>query len=377
MFEAAIYAPIVYTLLFFLCIVMCIHISPANSSRLVAGQYDQRVFSLVLAAFLIVFIGLRPISGTYFGDTITYSWSFEEYLQSGELPSEEREGVWAWLLKICANFTDVHGWFLVIDVIYIGLNLYICRKLAPRNGYLLFVAFLSSFLFFGSAVNGLRNALASSLVLLAMTLFAQNKKKLVLPVLLAIIAINTHVAVLLTVLGAIVASTVLVSEKGTKLALVIWVSSIFISLIASDVLLNFFGGLGIDDRMERYLSTTTINETMQQFSRTGFRWDFLLYSAMPIVFGWYLVVKRKITDRPFSILLNTYILTNAFWILVINAAFSNRFAALSWALYPFILAYPLVKFKIWNKRQGYFAAWILFGQALFTYFMWFYPWIMG
>lgn len=94
---------------------------------------------------------------------------------------------------------------------------------------------------------------------------------------------------------------------------------------------------------------------------------FLLYSSMPILLGFYILQKRKITDRIYVILLNTYILANAFWIIVINASFSNRFAYLSWFLYPIVLVYPLLKLSIW-KDQSRKTALILMFHCSFTYF---------
>ena len=58
-----------------------------------------------------------------------------------------------------------------------------------------------------------------------------------------------------------------------------------------------------------------------------------------------------------------------FWIIVINASFSNRFAYLSWFLYPIVLSYPLLRMSIW-KNQGRKTAYILIAHSLFTYLMW-------
>ena len=60
---------------------------------------------------------------------------------------------------------------------------------------------------------------------------------------------------------------------------------------------------------------------------------------------------------------------NAFWIMVIRAEFSNRFAYLSWFLYPIVLAYPLLKLKIWPKTQGNKTAVIMAGHLAFTLLM--------
>jgi hypothetical protein len=131
---------------------------------------------------------------------------------------------------------------------------------------------------------------------------------------------------------------------------------------------NFFSGLGLtnDERFSEYLNDT---EYIDSFSSTGFRWDFLLYSMVPIVLGIYVVLRRKEKDQMYLLLLHTYIITNAFWILVIRSSFSNRFAYLSWFLYPIVLIYPALKFNLWNKQYSKIGIIVLL-HFMFTYIMW-------
>ena len=132
---------------------------------------------------------------------------------------------------------------------------------------------------------------------------------------------------------------------------------------------NFFAGLGFDDRMTQYI---TLDE-MDQFSQVGFRWDFLIYSAAPIVMGWYICIYKQVSDNWYNVLVTVYCLCNAFWVMVIRSAFSNRFAYLSWFLYPIVIAYPLVNRKIREDQDG-FTGWILLAYAMFSVFMWFVIW---
>ncbi len=107
---------------------------------------------------------------------------------------------------------------------------------------------------------------------------------------------------------------------------------------------------------------------MSQFSREGFRWDFLLYSTVPIVMGWYICVKRKIQDNWYNVICTVYCLCNAFWIMVIRSAFSNRFAYLSWFIYPIVIAYPLINLPVWEDQDRKTGI-ILLAYAGFTFFM--------
>ena len=154
--------------------------------------------------------------------------------------------------------------------------------------------------------------------------------------------------------------------KPQRILFIIWLLSIVVSLLMGDVVADFFANLGFDDRLNRYIMTEA-NEDL--FSSTGFRWDFLLYSAVPIVIGYYILVKKRTYNLTYLLLLGTYILTNSFWVMVIRAQYSNRFAYLSWFLYPIVICYPLLKLKIWPKTQGSKVAYTMVGHLAFTFIM--------
>ena len=100
----------------------------------------------------------------------------------------------------------------------------------------------------------------------------------------------------------------------------------------------------------------------------GLRWDFLLYSAMPVLLGYNVLIKRGMRENWYRVLFNTYCMANAFWVLVIRAAFSNRFAYLSWFLYPAIIAYPLIMMHVWDDQDRKTAQ-ILLAYVGFTIIM--------
>ncbi|MBN1184997.1 MAG: hypothetical protein JXB49_22115, partial [Bacteroidales bacterium] len=72
------------------------------------------------------------------------------------------------------------------------------------------------------------------------------------------------------------------------------------------------------------------------------------------------------TDKLYVQIFNIYVAANAFWILVIRAAFSNRFAYLSWFLMGIVVFYPFFKRRFFRYQQL-----VLLGSAiayyLFTY----------
>ena len=210
-----------------------------------------------------------------------------------------------------------------------------------------------------------------------------------IPACIAVLAFSIHKSTALPLAAFLAASFVI---KKPLIAIYFWVASIGISLVAGGPISNFFMGLGFDDRMTQY--SNGMSEYGDQFSNTGFRWDFLLYSAMPVWMTWFVCKKAekerklygdtqeeaetgitgagRIADansmRIFNILATTYILANSFWVMVIKAAFSNRFAYLSWFLYPVVLAYAVVRLHLWPDQDRK-AALILLAHASFTLVM--------
>ena len=79
---------------------------------------------------------------------------------------------------------------------------------------------------------------------------------------------------------------------------------------------NLMGG---DDRFSGYLTGDNMVGEIVQMSMT-FRWDFLLYSAMGVAVGYYFIFRRNFKDEYYHWIYNTFLVTNAFWVLVIRAA---------------------------------------------------------
>jgi len=117
-----------------------------------------------------------------------------------------------------------------------------------------------------------------------------------------------------------------------------------------------------------YLSATA---DASKFSSTGFRFDFLIYSAAPLVLAFHYIFKKNFDDPVYKRILHTYIVANAFWIMIIRANFSNRFAYLSWFLMGIVVIYPILKTKMWPQHFKKVGLVVMFYFS-FTYFMFYY-----
>lgn len=317
--------------------------------------------TLFICAVYALWIGFRPISGYYFGDTSNYALSFQLMREGLIVPAEDGEWVWNNLMYLCSQTMDISAFFTLVDIGYFGFTLWACKRLTPNNVLLSMLFCMGALSFFTYATNGIRNGLACSLILLYLSFLSGNKKDKIIAAAIAFVAFNIHHTTALPVLMSVIS---LFFMRSFKWAYTFWILSILVSLVAGGAVTSFFAGFGFDDRLS-YL--TTMDDGM--FSHTGFRWDFLIYSMMPIVLGYYVIYKRGIRNTKYEVLLNTYTLSNAFWVMVISANYSNRFAYLSWFMYPIVLAYPLLKLDIWDNLQGKRLKQIMFAHVGFTWFM--------
>lgn len=360
-FDPSLYHPFyIYSLLIItLFYVMKIY----NKDEEWIDENSNNVLVLIYIGAFVYLVGLRPISGYYFVDTAAYANTYNGFINGTRvLDPEDNEWVFQWLQYNCSKVMDVHGFFLLVEVLYVIPVLWACWKLIPNHSVLMFIACMGAFSFFSYGVNGIRNGMACSLIIMAMICANRNLLYKIIGILLAFLAFNIHRSTALPIICILGSFFV----KDTRYIMGFWIASIFISLVAGGTVESFFTGLGFDDRMSEYSSQNAADAAM--FSSTGFRWDFLLYSAMPIVLGYYVVFVRQVWDKNYLLLLNTYTLCNSFWVMMIRASYSNRFAYLSWFLYALVLIYPCLKFPLWQD-QGRKTALILLAHFSFTFIM--------
>lgn len=332
-----------------------------NSYTVIIRGNNNCFWATVICLVYALWLGHRSIWGHYFGDTYMYAHHFR-MMQAGIIPTEEGEWVWNQFMYWCAQRMSVSTFFTIIEIGYFGFTLWACKRFTSNNVLVALLFCMGSISFYSYGINGIRNGLACSMVLTSLSYFQGNLKNKIIAGIIAFAAINIHRTTALPVLMGVIAFCFI---KSFKWAYTFWILSILISLVAGDAISSVFAAMGFDNR----LSYLTAEQNVGEFSRTGFRWDFLLYSMMPIVLGYYIVIRRGLRNRTYELLLNTYTLSNAFWVMVIRANFSNRFAYLSWFMYPLVLAYPLLRMDVWGEIQGTRLKQIMAAQIGFTWFM--------
>lgn len=315
----------------------------------------------VYILLMLFFLGLRPLSGV-FVDTMNYALKYQLF-QTGDkvYNSDSKEWLFEWLMFHCSKYFNVQIFFLIVEFIYFIPVLWACYKFVPNHYILMFIFCMGAFSFLSYGVNGIRNGMACSLVIAALPCVNSSFIWKIVSIILCWAAFYIHKSTALPISCIFVACLI----KDSRYTMIFWLISIIVSLLWGGPIEQFFVNLGFDDRMESYASTNLETVSM---SSSSFRWDFLLYSSIPILMGYYVLYVRKVWDKNYLLLLNTYILSNAFWVMMIRAAFSNRFAYLSWFLYALVLSYPCLRLPIWRK-QGLMVAFILVCHFLFTYLM--------
>ena len=349
------YTGVFYNVLLLLCfIVLAGSATPIDNE---GNLKSKKLLGMIVLVFCIAFIGLRPISGKYFGDMRVYATTFENYAL-GDAVILEKDIYFHYFMKWSSSVMTVEMFFLICALLYI-VPLYIfSRRVFKAFWFYAFFALVLSFSFWSFGVNGIRNGIATSMFLMAISF--RQIQYITIGMLLAIAA---HRSALIIIAAWLVTYKI----KNPKLALAGWFMAIPLSLALGGFWEAFFlnFGFGEEERLQGYLGDTE-DSFQQSEAGSGFRWDFILYSALGVFVGWYFIIKKKFEDNLYTRIYIFYLITNAFWILVIRAAFSNRFAYLSWFILGALIIYPYLKMQFFNKQHAIVAR-LLFGYFMVTY----------
>ena len=252
---------------------------------------------------------------------------------------------------------SVNVYFVLIDLVYILVSFAAVKNSypPPRLGTLFLIGAL---FFFSFGTNGLRNGVACSIVLLIMAYMLEERY--VSAVILSIIAMSIHRSSALPLGGAIIALTVL---KNPRYALYGWITCILLSLIAGNYWTELIADIGFDDRPAQYTDTSDENLSTRG-STSSFRWDFLAYSAIPVTYFFY-ICSRGLRDGWFNTRPQPISWPTLFSVLMIRAAFSNRFAYLSTVSHSGDIRLPTLQHE-GMERPNFVAGMLLIAYVSIT-----------
>ncbi len=326
-----------------------------NSDRLVYGEHS-RSWGWLITIIAIFYIGLRPLH--MYGDSWLYSTMFS-LVQTGqwkELYTAESEWLWDKIEFFFIDHSNCQMWFLCIAVIYIGGMALAIRKWFANNFTSAMVFAFTAMSFHAYATNGLRSGVAGSLVMLGLAFLFSEKRRYVVAFVLMYLGMSLHSSFAAVIVAAVLA----LFFNDAKTNTIIWCVCVLISYVFSDTFVNFLTTVLGDDRMRFYSGLDDM-----YYANKGFRFDFIIYSSVPIVLGWIVCVKNGLRDGIYEYILAVYTIVNAGWVLINTIAFSNRFAYLSWFLYPVLMAYPFLKFRFMENQSRMAGLVLLFHLAIF------------
>lgn len=352
MIGAHIYIYIYLMVVSIITIYKCITYSRYPASRIQTREETNSIGTLFLMLFMALFIGSRPISYEFI-DMGGYAalwdmWDMGEFQFSRDVQNILFDNLRS---LMSTNHIDIFWFFLLISAIYFGAMYVACRKLFPYDTLLAYVVCLGAFSTFSYATNGIKAGAAASLFLVAIAY--RDNLKIAIP--FALISLGFHHSMIMVVFSAVIAY---IFRKPQPFFL-LWGICVIIAALEITTFQDFFASIA-DEQGQKYL--------MSDYGVKGFRYDFILYSAMPVLIGFIAVYKKKIHSTIYCFMLNLYLLTNSVWMLCMYASFTNRIAYLSWFFYPIVLIYPFLNEKF-SEKQYRSVARISIAHLGFTLFM--------
>ncbi|WP_264512826.1 EpsG family protein [Flavobacterium sp. N1719] len=315
-------------------------------------------FGFVFLVYVLLFMGLRPISYR-FGDMLIYNIQFQN-LKNGFGMTFKKDVVFEYFMYFMSRIGDVYLFFFACCVLYV-LPLYaFSKKIFQEYWAFAFVMLMISFSFWSYGTNGIRNGIATSIFL-----YGCSRSNRFLAIFIVILSMYIHKSLIIPV----AAYFIVMMYNNPKAYFYFWLACIPLSLLLGGFFTNLFLSLGIveQDRVTVYLDD--FNQASEGVKlKVGFRWDFLLYSAVGVFVGWYFVFKKKFEDKFYHRILSMYLIANAFWVIVIKANYSNRFAYLSWFMLGVVIIYPFLKVKYFDNQNRIIAA-VCIAYFTFTYLL--------
>lgn len=318
-----------YTITLLLVLMFAVSIS-AHFKKYKDLSHIKNFLLISFSLGIALYFGLRDYAVGV--DTYTYKYNFEHIFSSLDSFQAGKDFLWDFFNYTVAQFTNnVDVVFIITAIGYIVLPLFGVYKYLKYNTIFFFMLFVISPNFFLYGANGIRSGLAASIVLFSFRYYKSYKQYIVL-----VIASLIHLSMIVPSVFFIASKYI----KTIKYPLLIWIVLLLFSLLG----VNFLAVLPFSiDRLDSY-----INNSIGDKNLLNTMMSFIIYSISPILVGIYVLYIKKKYDVFYTRLLITYILASCIYITAFNSIYSVRFAYLSEFLMPFLLVYPLLKFKLWK-----------------------------
>lgn len=322
--------------------------------------WDYRTAKFILL-IVVLFIGLRPLDFE-FADMGQYADFLEYYHGKLFVFDKDVENL---IYDNMMMFLACHDfpyplYYTMIASIYFTCY-YICiRKLFPNDSLVMFILFLSAFMTFTSSTNGIKAGAATAIFMVAVAHY--DNWKVWIPLLL--ISIGVHHAMQVPIVAFLCTKL----YHNPKPYFYFWIFCLICAVGHVTIFQTLFASY-TDAKGASYLMT----DGSEWGGKAGFRLDFVLYSAMPVLVGYYAIIKAKFADVYYERILSIYMLANGVWMLCMYMNYNNRLAALSWGMYEVVLFYPVIKCAWPGNKDVTFRkmAWIQVGFTMIMHFVYY------
>ncbi len=152
-----------YTAVFYnvtLLIVLFAFIKLLAKGYVIYSPKKKEYASLILLVAVTLYMGLRPVSGKYFGDMIIYKYRIDQYAIGSEFIIS-RDILWQLFEKISSSIMTAQLFFILCAMLYVVPLYKAAKNWLGVNRYFLFLMFIASFSFWSYGTNGIRNGVAN------------------------------------------------------------------------------------------------------------------------------------------------------------------------------------------------------------------------
>lgn len=353
-------SPDIYSLIYYMVLVFAVLLVfiDANTDLLSRFKKSFKYFQYSFVLFCILLVGFRPTGENGFFDTGMYIDIFNYIKKNHEIERIKDIG-FDYLMLFTSYFLNYRGFFVLCSFISFSVLFYTSRIINYKNWFLFFLASCSSLYFFDYQVYTIRQGIGSAFVILA---FIIDKKYI--KYLLFILSILFHKSLLLPVGAYLICDFI---YNRTLFYIFMWIISIPVSYFSGHWWELFFAKFLGDDGRTIYL--TSFSNDINWLARSGFRIDILIFNFFFVLVGVYYIWIRKINNKIYTTIFNTYLICNILIILVIRANNIHRFAYLAWFLIPVLLFYPLlnnkdIKYKLISKVLVVLCTFLIFYKII-------------
>ena len=309
-------------------ILFCLNYLPLYSCK---GWINKSsAFTLIICVYLIIASVFSPIGGDKerYIEAFKYA-SFLEYI---------KDPGWTILTKILnvICFNDEILYLFVLAFIYVYSYYFLGRNKLGKHNVAYYLLLSAGCLgFWSGSTNIMRAGFATSMFFLSLC-FVEKKKSIYIA--LSIFSILVHNSVIVLV------AAFFLTKYYRNFKVYIWVWLVFLALSSVNAL-NFLVSFlsshtgEVGDRIAEY--AYDVDESAAElYHKAGFRIDFILYSAIAIIYSRWIIYKQKYDDMFYNRLSCTYIIVNCLWLVMIRVNYADRFALLSWSLISLVILYP-------------------------------------